>query len=280
MRELQYSEIVEAVRELCIEANCQLPDDLKKAICSAREAEVSPVGQAILGDLEENFTFAGERGLPICQDTGMAVVFAELGQECHIVGGLLSDAVNEGVARGYVEGNLRLSVVKDPLRRVNTNNNTPAILHLKLVEGDRLTLTVAPKGFGSENMTRLKMFNPSASVQDVEDFIVSCVSEAGSNPCPPVIVGVGLGGTSEMAALLAKEALLRPVGQNSEDPFYAEMEKRVLERINTLGIGPQGLGGRITALSVCILPHGTHIAGMPCAVNLGCHVTRHAVKTV
>lgn len=280
MRELQYNEIVEAVRELCIEANCQLPEDVKKAICSAREAEVSPVGKAILGDLEENFVFAGEHGLPVCQDTGMAVVFAELGQECHIVGGLLSDAVNEGVACGYVEGNLRLSVVEDPLRRVNTNNNTPAILHLKLVEGDRLTLTVAPKGFGSENMTRLKMFNPSASVQDVEDFIVSCVSEAGSNPCPPVIVGVGLGGTSEMAALLAKQALLRPVGESSEDTFYADMEKRVLGRINALGIGPQGLGGRVTALSVCILPYGTHIAGMPCAVNLGCHVTRHAAKTM
>lgn len=280
MRELDYHEIVEAVRELCIQANCQLPGDVKEAIRCARAAEVSPVGQAILGDLEENFTFAGERGLPICQDTGMAVVFAELGQECHITGGLLADAVNEGVARGYVEGNLRLSVVEDPLRRVNTNNNTPAILHLQLVEGDRLTLTVAPKGFGSENMTKLKMFNPSATVQDVEDFIVDCVSQAGSNPCPPVIVGVGLGGTSEMAAQLAKRALLRPVDEHNEDPFYAEMEKRVLERINALGIGPQGLGGSVTALSVCILPYGTHIAGLPCAVNLGCHVTRHAVKTI
>lgn len=278
MREIQYHEIVEAVRALCIQANCQLPEDVKEGIRRARSAEESPVGQAILGDLEENFTFAGERGLPICQDTGMAVVFADLGQECHITGGLLSDAVNEGVARGYVEGNLRLSVVGDPLRRVNTNDNTPAILHLRLVEGDRLTLTVAPKGFGSENMTRLKMFTPSASAQEVEDFIVSCVSEAGSNPCPPVIVGVGLGGTSELAALLAKRALLRPVGAQSADPFYADMERRVLERVNALGIGPQGLGGSVTALSVCILPHATHIAGLPCAVNLGCHVTRHAVR--
>ena len=280
MREIQYQQIVEAVRDLCIQANCHLPEDVQNAIRSACTTECSPVGQAILGDLVENFTFAGQRQLPICQDTGMAVVFAELGQDCRITGGLLEDAVNEGVARGYVEGNLRLSVVADPLRRVNTNNNTPAILHLRLVEGDRLRLVVAPKGFGSENMTRLKMFNPSATVDDVEDFIVSCVSEAGSNPCPPVIVGVGLGGTSEMAALLAKKALLRPVDGHSEDPFYADMERRVLERVNALGIGPQGLGGRTTALSVAIVPYGTHIAGMPCAVNLGCHVTRHAEKTL
>ena len=280
MREISYGLIVETVRDLCIRANCRLPEDVGQAIRSARCTECSPVGQAILGDLEENFTFAGERGLPICQDTGMAVVFAELGQDCHIAGGLLEDAVNEGVARGYVEGNLRLSVVADPLRRVNTNDNTPAILHLRLVEGDRLKLTVAPKGFGSENMTRLKMFTPSASVTEVEDFIVSCVSEAGSNPCPPVIVGVGLGGTSERAALLAKQALLRPVGTCSGDPFYAEMEQRVLARINKLGIGPQGLGGSTTALSVAIEPYATHIAGLPCAVNLGCHVTRHAEKTL
>ena len=266
MREIQYQKIVETIRNLCIEANCRLPHDVKTAIQFARCTEASSVGRAILRDLEENFTFAGERGLPICQDTGMAVVFAELGQECHISGGLLEDAVNEGVKRGYVEGNLRLSVVEDPLRRVNTTNNTPAILHLRLVEGDQLKLTVAPKGFGSENMARLKMFNPSATVEDVEDFIVSCVSEAGSNPCPPVIVGVGLGGTSEMAALLAKKALLRPVGEDNLDPFYAGMERRVLE------------GGSTTALSVAILPYGTHIAGLPCAVNLGCHVTRHAEK--
>lgn len=280
MREIQYQQIVETVRDLCIQANCRLPEDVKGAIRCARRSECSPVGEAILGDLEENFTFAGERGLPICQDTGMAVVFAELGQECRMVGGLLEDAVNEGVECGYVEGKLRLSVVGDPLRRVNTNTNAPAILHLRLVEGDRLKLIVAPKGFGSENMTRLKMFNPSVSVDDVEDFIVSCVSEAGSNPCPPVIVGVGLGGTSEKAALLAKQALLRPVGEQSADPFYAEMEQRVLERINKLGIGPQGLGGSTTALSVAILPYATHIAGLPCAVNLGCHVTRHAEKTL
>ncbi len=278
MKHLHYNDIVQAVRDLCIQANCQLPADVRAAICRARAQEESPVGQSILGDLEQNFTFAGQRNLPICQDTGMAVVFADLGQDCRIEGGLLTDAIHHGVARGYLEGNLRLSVVGDPLRRVNTNDNTPAIIHLRLVEGDRLSLTVAPKGFGSENMTRLKMFTPSATPTDVEDFIVSCVSDAGSNPCPPVIVGVGLGGTSETAALLAKRALLRPVDGQSDDPFYADMERRVLQRINALGIGPQGLGGRITALSVCILPHATHIAGLPCAVNLGCHVTRHATK--
>lgn len=276
MREIAYSDIVNTVRELCIQANCHLPGDLRQAISAAAGEEPSPVGRAILGDLVENFRFADEKGLPICQDTGMAVVFAELGQECRITGGLLSDAVNEGVARGYVEGHLRLSVVGDPLRRVNTNNNTPAILHLTLVEGDRLTLTVAPKGFGSENMTALKMLKPSVGPDAVVDFIVEAVSAAGSNPCPPVVVGVGLGGTSEMAALLAKRALLRPVDQHNPDPFYAELEEKALRRINALGIGPQGLGGATTALSVCILPHATHIAGLPCAVNLGCHVTRHA----
>ena len=278
MREIAYADIVSAVSELCVQANTLLPEDLKEAIRRAAGTEESPVGQAILGDLEENFAFAAQKGLPICQDTGMAVVFAELGQEVHITGGLLSDAVNEGVARGYVEGKLRLSVVGDPLRRVNTNNNTPAILHLIMTEGDRLRLTVAPKGFGSENMTRLKMFTPAATREDVLDFLVECVSAAGSNPCPPVVVGVGLGGTSEMAALLAKRALLRPVDGVNPDPFYAEMEAEALARINALGIGPQGLGGRTTALSVCILPYATHIAGLPCAVNLGCHVTRHAGK--
>jgi len=276
MRDIAYQDIVQTVRDLCIEANCVLPCDVREAICSARRREPSPVGRAILGDLVENYTFAEERRLPICQDTGMAVVFCDLGQEAHITGGLLSDAVNEGVARGYTEGFLRCSVVADPLRRVNTNDNTPAILHLRLVEGDGLSITVAPKGFGSENMTSLNMFRPSVTPSDVEDYLVSAVSDAGSNPCPPVVVGVGLGGTSEQAALLAKRALLRPLDQHNPDPYYAEMEARVLERINRLGIGPQGLGGGTTALSVCILPCPTHIAGLPCAVNLGCHVTRHA----
>lgn len=276
MREIAYSEIVDAVRGLCIEANTVLPADLRGAIEGARAEEESPVGRAILGDLVENYTFAAEKGLPICQDTGMAVVFAQLGQEVHITGGLLEDAVNEGVARGYAEGRLRCSVVGDPLRRENTGDNTPAVLHLRLAAGDGLRLTVAPKGFGSENMAALRMFTPSAGREDILDFIVDAVSRAGSNPCPPVVVGVGLGGTSEQAALLAKTALLRPVDGRSGDPFYAAMEAEALERINALGIGPQGLGGSTTALSVCILPTPTHIAGLPCCVNLGCHVTRHA----
>ena len=276
VREISAQTISDAVRRLCIEANTVLPCDLQQAICAARERESSPVGRAILGDLKENYEFARDKGLPICQDTGMAVVFVDWGQDCHLVGGGLEDAVNDGVARGYVEGCLRLSVVGDPLRRVNTGSNTPAVLHLRMVPGDRVDITVAPKGFGSENMTRLKMFNPSVSQREIEDFIVECVSVAGSNPCPPVVVGVGLGGTSELAAELAKRALLRPVNERHPDPYYAEMEERVLERINGLGIGPQGMGGETTALSVAVQTWGTHIAGLPCAVNLGCHVTRHA----
>lgn len=210
----------------------------------------------------------------------MAVVFVALGQEVHIVGGLLEDAVNAGVAKGYVEGNLRLSVVEDPLRRVNTNNNTPAILHLKLVAGDGVHITVAPKGFGSENMSALKMFTPSATREDVVDFIVDTVCKGGSNPCPPVVVGVGLGGTAEKAAMLAKEGLLRPLDRENVDPYYQEMEEEALRRINALGIGPQGLGGLTTALGVAITPFATHIAGLPCAVNMGCHVTRHQSCTL
>ena len=280
MREIRFDDIVTAVREACIRANTVLPDDLCAAIRAAGETEESPVGRAILGDLAENFTFAAQRGLPICQDTGMAVVFLELGQEARITGGLLEDAVDEGVRRGYLEGALRCSVVRDPLRRENTGDNTPAVQYLRLTAGDQLTITVAPKGFGSENMTRLKMFTPAAGRQEILDFIVESVSLAGSNPCPPVVVGVGLGGTSDRAALLAKRALLRPVDQHSADPFYAELEAEALDRINALGIGPQGLGGRTTALSVAILPAPTHIAGLPCCVNLGCHVTRHASVTL
>ena len=276
IREIEARTVSDAVRALCIQANTVLPQDLRQAIRAARESEPSPVRRAILEDRRENYEFAQERGLPICQDTGMAVVFVDWGQDCHLTGGSLEQAVNDGVARGYLEGHLRLSVVGDPLRRGNTNDNTPAMLHLRMVPGDRVDVTVAPKGFGSENMTKLRMFNPSVTQGQVEDFIVDCVAQAGSNPCPPVVVGVGLGGTSEMAALLAKRALLRPAGEGSPDPFYREMEGRLLERINELGIGPQGMGGRTTALSVAILPCPTHIAGLPCAVNLGCHVTRHA----
>lgn len=276
MRDLSSAAITTLVRDLCIEANCNLPGDVRCAICGARKQEQSPVGKSILGDLMENYTFAGEKRLPICQDTGMAVVFIDLGQECHIVGGTLEDAVNAGVAAGYTEGFLRKSLVSDPLRRVNTENNTPAVLHLRLVPGDQLEITIAPKGAGSENMTTLHMLKPSASQETVEDVIVQSVSDAGSNPCPPVVVGVGLGGNAELCALLAKRALLRPLDRYNRDPFYADMEARLLERINRLGIGPQGLGGTVTALAVSILPYGTHIAQLPVCVNLCCHVCRHA----
>jgi len=280
MKEITSQQVSELVKQLCVEANTVLPQDLCHAICEACQKEASPVGQAILGDLRENYEFARDKGLPICQDTGMAVVFVDWGQDCHLVDGSLEEAVNQGVADGYIQGHLRLSVVGDPLRRVNTQSNTPAIVHLQMVPGDKVTITVAPKGFGSENMTRMKMFNPSVTQQQVEDFIVEAVSLAGSNPCPPVVVGVGLGGTSEKAALLAKRALLRPADEWNQDPFYREMEQRLLERINHLGIGPQGMGGTTTALTVAIEPFGTHIAGLPCVVNLGCHVTRHACGTL
>lgn len=275
MREIAYAEIRDTVARLCVEANCFLPGDIQAALKAGAAEERSPVGRSILGDLMENCAYAAERRLPICQDTGMAVIFCELGQEVHITGGLLEDAVNEGVAKGYVDGKLRCSVVADPLRRGNTGTNAPAVLHLRLVAGNKLSFTVAPKGFGSENMSVLKMFTPSVSVEGIENFIVEAVSTAGSNPCPPIILGVGLGGTAEKAALLAKQALLRPLNEENPDPYYAEMEARLLQKINRLGVGPQGLGGTVTALGVRIAAYPTHIAGLPCALNFSCHVTRH-----
>ena len=276
MREISCGDIRELVERLCIEAATVLPDDLCRTIHAAREKEESPVGQGILQDIEDNFLLAREKGVPICQDTGMAVVFLELGQEVHITGGSLRDAVNLGVHDGYLNGALRCSVVEDPFRRVNTGDNTPAVLHVEIVEGDAFRVTVAPKGFGSENMSAMKMFTPAASREDIEDWIVSCVNTAGSNPCPPVIVGVGIGGTIEQCALEAKKALLAPMDAPNSDPFYADMEEKTLEKINRLGIGPQGMGGRVTALGVHIRPYPTHIAGLPCVVNMSCHVTRHA----
>ncbi|MBS6367039.1 MAG: fumarate hydratase [Clostridiales bacterium] len=276
MREITYDEIVQTVRDLCIEAACVLPPELQARIRACAQLEQSPVGRELFGDLIENFTLAQTRRLPICQDTGMAVVFVELGQEVHLTGGLLADAVNEGVRRGYDEGYLRKSVVADPLRRVNTDDNTPAVLHLSLTAGDRMKLTVAPKGFGSENMSAMRMFTPAATREDIEDFIAEVAGRAGSNPCPPMVLGVGLGGTVEQCALLAKQALLLDPTGHSGDAYYAEMERCALEKVNRLGIGPQGLGGTVTALSVRILPAPTHIAGLPCVVNMGCHVTRHA----
>ena len=277
MREIACEAIVDLVERLCVEATTILPDDLCRTIVAAKSKEESAVGRGILEDLEQNFLMAREKGVPICQDTGMAVVFLRLGQEVHITGGSLREAVDEGVRRGYVNGHLRCSVVADPLRRENTGDNTPAVLHVEIVEGDGFTVTLAPKGFGSENMSAMKLFTPAASRADIEDWIASCVDRAGSNPCPPVIVGVGLGGTIEQCALEANKALLAPMDQPNPDPYYADMEEKTLAKINALGIGPQGMGGRVTALGVHIRPTATHIAGLPCVVNMSCHVTRHAV---
>ena len=276
MREITCQAISALVERLCIEAATVLPDDLCRTILEAKETETSPVGQGILQDIADNFTLAREKGVPICQDTGMAVVFLEIGQEVHITGGSLQEAVDLGVHNGYLNGALRCSVVEDPLRRVNTGDNTPAVLHVELVEGDAFRVTIAPKGFGSENMSAMKMFTPAATREDVEDWIAACVDTAGSNPCPPVIVGVGIGGTIEQCALEAKKALLSPMDEPNPDPYYADMEEKTLEKINRLGIGPQGMGGRVTALGVHIRPYPTHIAGLPCVVNMSCHVTRHA----
>ena len=276
MREVSCADISALVEQLCIQAATVLPDDLCRVIEQAEKTEVSPVGKGILQDITTNFQMAREKGVPICQDTGMAVVFLEIGQEVHVTGGSLNDAINLGVHNGYLNGFLRCSVVGDPLRRQNTGDNTPAVIHTTIVPGDGFSVTVAPKGFGSENMSAMRMFTPAASWQDIEDWIVSSVSTAGSNPCPPVVVGVGLGGTIEQCALEAKKALLMPMDTPNPDAFYGEKEQALLEHINRLGIGPQGMGGRITALAVHIRPYATHIAGLPCVVNMSCHVTRHA----
>lgn len=276
MREISCADISALVERLCIQAATVLPDDLCRVIEQAEKKEESPVGKGILQDIVTNFQMAREKGVPICQDTGMAVVFLEIGQEVHITGGSLNDAIHLGVHNGYLNGFLRCSVVGDPLRRQNTGDNTPAVIHTTIVPGDGFHITVAPKGFGSENMSAMRMFTPAASWKDIEDWIVSSVSTAGSNPCPPVIVGVGLGGTIEQCALEAKKALMMPMDTPNPDEFYGEKEQALLEHINRLGIGPQGMGGRITALAVRIRPYATHIAGLPCVVNMSCHVTRHA----
>ena len=277
MREIEAAAIAEAVAQACIDANRELPGDLERLIGESESREASETGRAILADLGANLDAAREMGLPICQDTGMAVVFAEVGQEVHLRGDFEA-AVNEGVRRGYTEGLLRCSVVGDPLRRKNTGDNTPAILHTRLVPGDKLALTVAPKGFGSENKSRLRMLTPAAGPQDLVDFVAETVRLAGGDPCPPLVLGVGVGGDFEYCALLAKKALCRPVSQPNPDPYYRELEERVLAAVNATGVGPQGFGGTVTALSVAIEAYPTHIAGLPVAVNVGCHVTRH--KTV
>lgn len=274
MRELKAEAITQAVKRLCVEANRELPSDLEALVRESPDREQDPTGRAILCDLCRNLDAARSMELPICQDTGMAVVFAEVGQELHIAGDFEA-AVHRGVGLGYTEGLLRCSVAADPLRRGNTGDNTPAVLHTRLVPGDKLTLTVAPKGFGSENMSRLKMFTPAASPEDLVDFVAETVKEAGSNPCPPVVLGVGIGGDFELCAYLAKKALCRSVASPNPDPYYAELERKMLEAVNRTGVGPQGFGGSVTALKVNIETYPTHIAGLPVAVNVGCHVTRH-----
>ncbi|MDE7193574.1 MAG: fumarate hydratase [Oscillospiraceae bacterium] len=279
MREINSGEITRVVAELCVEANLHLPQGMKECITRSIEREESELCKSVLGDIASNIDCADELGVPICQDTGMAVIFAEVGQECHI-NGSFEDAINAGVAKGYVDGRLRLSIVGDPLERKNTGDNTPAVIHTRIVGGDKIRINVAPKGFGSENMSRLKMFTPSASKRDIVDFVTETVSLAGSNPCPPIVVGVGIGGDFEYCAYLAKKALCRDLAIRHPDPVYAELEREMLERINALGIGSQGFGGTVTALYVNIEKSATHIAGLPVAVNIGCHVTRHAERVI
>ena len=279
MREISAERITETVKRLCIEANCHLPQDMKDCIQKSYAGESWPQAKEILERIIENYHIADEKNQPICQDTGVACVFLKIGQEVHICGNI-EEAVNEGVRQGYSEGYLRKSVVRDPLDRVNTGDNTPAFIHYELVPGDQVEITVAPKGFGSENMSKIKMLKPSDGLQGVKDFVVQTVEEAGPNPCPPIVVGVGIGGTFDKAALLAKKALMRSTEVRNADPFYASLEEELLELINGLGVGPQGFGGKTTALAVNIEKLPTHIAGLPVAVNINCHVTRHKTEVL
>ena len=276
MREINVSSIEETVRELCIKANLLLPADMEECIGCGAKAEKSPVGRSVFDDIIENIRVAKEENIPICQDCGMAVVFIDIGQDVHFTGGSLREAIDRGVSRGYTEGRLRCSVVGDPLERVNTGDNTPAVVHTRIVDGEGVHITVAPKGFGSENMSQLKMMTPSVTVDEIVDWVAEAVGKAGSNPCPPIVIGVGIGGDFEKCAYLAKKALCRPVSERNSKPLYAELEAKMLEKINRLGIGPQGFGGTVTCLAVNIEQAPTHIAGLPVSVNVGCHVTRHA----
>ena len=278
MRIIHTEEIISNIRQMCIEANHMLTPDMQKALECAVTDEKSPIGQKVLGQLQDNLQIAQEDTIPICQDTGMAVVFLEIGQDVHFEGGSLTDAINEGVRQGYVDGYLRKSVVKDPLIRENTKDNTPAVIHYDLVPGDKVKITVAPKGFGSENMSRIFMLKPADGIEGVKNAILTAVKEAGPNACPPMVVGVGIGGTFEKCALLAKKALTRPVDERSSIPYVKELEEELLATINRLGIGPGGLGGSTTALAVNIDTYPTHIAGLPVAVNICCHVNRHCVR--
>lgn len=278
MRTIHTEEIISNIRQMCIEANHMLTPDMQKALECAVTDEKSPIGQKVLGQLQDNLQIAQEDTIPICQDTGMAVVFLEIGQDVHFEGGSLTDAINEGVRQGYVDGYLRKSVVKDPLIRENTKDNTPAVIYYDLVPGDKVRITVAPKGFGSENMSRIFMLKPADGIEGVKNAILTAVKDAGPNACPPMVVGVGIGGTFEKCALLAKKALTRPVNERSFIPYVKELEEEMLTTINRLGIGPGGLGGSTTALAVNIDTYPTHIAGLPVAVNICCHVNRHCVR--
>ena len=279
MRNIQAAQITDAVRRLCIQANCHLTEDVKGCIRNCRACETFPVAQNILDQIIENYEIADANDVPVCQDTGMACVFIDVGQDVHIEGAL-EEAIHEGVRQGYDEGYLRKSVVRDPIDRVNTRDNTPAMIYYNIVPGDQVKITVAPKGFGSENMSQIKMLKPSDGLQGVKEFVLKVVEEAGPNPCPPIVVGVGVGGTFDKAALMAKQALIRPVDSRHPEAFWADLEDELLEKINALGIGPQGFGGRTTALAVNIEKCPTHIAGLPVAVNINCHVTRHQSEVI
>lgn len=281
MREINVSVLTEKIAEMCIKANKILPCSLENKISCAVSAETESLPKAVMEDIRENIDCAKELDIPVCQDTGMAVVFAEIGQDVHFTGGSFEKAVNDGVAKGYTDGYLRKSIVRDPFYdRVNTGDNTPAVIHIKIVDGENVKLTVAPKGFGSENMSKLKMMTPSATREDIVDFVVNSVKEAGGNPCPPMVLGVGIGGDFETVALDAKKALCRDVSLRNKDEFYAEMEAEILEKVNMTDVGPQGFGGKTTALAVNIEVSPTHIAGLPVAVNIGCHVTRHVTEII
>lgn len=280
MRELDVKVITENIKEMCIEATHFLTEDMKNVLADSVTKEESPLGKQILQQLQENLKIAGDEMIPICQDTGMAVVFIKVGQDVHFTGGNIEDAINEGVRQGYTEGYLRKSVVKDPIIRENTKDNTPAIIHYSIVEGNDVEITVAPKGFGSENMSRIFMLKPADGIDGVKNAILTAVKEAGPNACPPMVVGVGIGGTFEKCALLAKEALTRNINEQSKIPYVKELEEEMLEKINCLGIGPGGLGGRVTAFAVNIETYPTHIAGLPVAVNICCHVNRHSHRVI
>lgn len=278
MREIAVKDITKEIADMCIQANHYLSEDMDQALKVATKEEKSPLGKKILEQLQENLTIADQETIPICQDTGMAVVFMEIGQDVHFVGGSLEDAINEGVRQGYIDGYLRKSVVGDPIERVNTKDNTPAVIHYSIVTGDKVKITFAPKGFGSENMSRIFMLKPADGIEGVKNAILTAVKDAGPNACPPMVVGVGIGGTFEKSALMAKQALTRNLNQKPEIPWVEDLEKEMLEKINGLGIGPGGLGGSTTALAVNINTYATHIAGLPVAVNICCHVNRHVVR--